>query len=80
MQIPEDLVGPPPSDELDGGIVHLAKKEGHMLPGWRPREWPIAVAEAHSVAVMAVLGTRRQRCRSRTAQRGVSGRAPRDCR
>ena len=49
-----------------------------MSLGWRPRESPIAVAEARRPAVMAVLGTRRQRFRSRTEQRGVSGGAPRD--
>ena len=33
MQISEDLVGPPPANELDGGVVHLAKKEGHGTAG-----------------------------------------------
>jgi hypothetical protein len=33
MQIPEDLVGSPPANELDGGLVHLAKKEGHGTAG-----------------------------------------------
>ena len=33
MQIPKDSVGPPPSDELDGGVVHLCKKEGHGTAG-----------------------------------------------
>jgi hypothetical protein len=49
-----------------------------MLPGLRPRVSPIAVVEACRAAVMAVLGTRRQRCRSKTEQRGVSAGAPRD--
>jgi hypothetical protein len=29
MKISEDLVGPSPANELDSGVVHLAKKEGH---------------------------------------------------
>jgi hypothetical protein len=85
MQVAKDLVGTPPADELDGGAIHLSKKEGHarraraeMSLGWRPRVCPISVAEARSVAVMAVLGTRRQRCRSMRAQRGVSGGAAND--
>jgi hypothetical protein len=51
-----------------------------VSPGWRPRKAPMTVAEARSAAVMAVLGTIRQRWRSRTEQRGVSAGAPRDCR
>jgi hypothetical protein len=54
------------------------KARAEMSLGSRPRECPIAAAEARSAAVMAVLGTRRQRWRSRTAQRGVSGGAARD--
>jgi hypothetical protein len=37
-----------------------------MSLGWRPRESPIAVEEAHRPAVMVVLGTRRRRFRSWT--------------
>jgi hypothetical protein len=44
-----------------------------MWKGLRPRASPIAVVEARSAAVMLVLSTRRQRLRSKTAQRGVSG-------
>jgi hypothetical protein len=29
MKILEDLVGLPQANEVDGGVVHLAKKEGH---------------------------------------------------
>ncbi len=54
------------------------RARAEMSPGLRPTVSPIAVQEARSAAVMAVLGTRRQQLRSRTAQRGVSGGAPRD--
>jgi hypothetical protein len=75
LKVRQDLVGPPPSNKLDGGVVHLSKKQ---CQGWRPRECPIRVAEAWNAAVTAVLGTRRQRCCSSTEQRGVSAGAPRD--
>jgi hypothetical protein len=42
------------------------RARAEMLLGWRPRESPIAVAEACRPAVMAVLGTRRQWCGSWT--------------
>jgi hypothetical protein len=29
VKVAKDLVRQPPSDELDGGIVHLFKKKGH---------------------------------------------------
>jgi hypothetical protein len=54
------------------------RARAEMSLGWRPREVPMTVAEARSAAVTAVLGTRRQRWRSRTEQRGVSAGAPRD--
>jgi hypothetical protein len=50
------------------------RAQAEMLEGLRPRASPIAVVEARSAAVMAVLGTiRQQQWHSRTAQRGMSG-------
>ncbi len=33
VQISEDLIGAPSSNELDGGVVHLPKKECHCTAG-----------------------------------------------
>jgi hypothetical protein len=33
VQVAKYLVGPPPANKLDGGVVHLSKKEGQGTAG-----------------------------------------------